>query len=92
MNKQEQFTYVTGNAPLDQLVAFKEPITRIDWVSKTVDCYGGASGYTENNPCWVEHAFIDNDWIFHLSEKNWATPHLIACQAEAMRLVKQAQS
>ena len=67
----------------------KEPVVKIDWSSKTVDIYGGDSGYTQSNPYWIGFSDASADWwLTHMAEKNWATPMMIAKLAAALHEVR----
>ena len=68
-----------------------EPMVRIDWEAKTIDVFGGDSGYTRDDPYWIAFRDVtEHWWLFQLAEKNWATPMLIARLDHALRTVREA--
>jgi hypothetical protein len=67
-----------------------EPKVIIDWEEKTIDIFGGNSGYIKDDPYWISFGRIDQlDWLMHLAEKNWATAMMIAKLAKAMNEVRK---
>lgn len=68
-----------------------EPMVRISWEAKTIDVFGGDSGYTRDDPYWIAFRDVtEHWWLFQLAEKNWATPMLIARLDHALRTVREA--
>lgn len=68
----------------------KEPVVLIDWTAKTIDIFGGESGYIKDDPYWIDFSRATEDWwLYQLAEKNWATPMLIARLDEALRTVRE---
>jgi len=69
----------------------KDPVVKIDWEAKTIDVFGGDSGYTRDDPYWIAFRDVtEHWWLFQLAEKNWATPMLIARLDHALRTVREA--
>lgn len=62
---------------LDQIEAPQpEPSVSINWRTKTVDLWGGESGFVETNPYYIRFAEIRtveglSDWLVHIAGKDW---------------------
>lgn len=64
------------NKQVSDIEVKPDPEIRIDFVSETIDIFGGSSHYTEEEPYYIRFDKVNTvielaNWMAHLSFKSW---------------------